>query len=259
MLFSVAYLVVRRLLSCLIVLARSEVSNDAELLVLRHENAVLRRQISKVRYQPGDRLWLAALSRLIPRRRWGEVFAVTPGTPLAWHRRLVARKWTTAPGASLDAATPNIGGIATGTTSAFASAPFGNVQIRITRANTKEVIFDSLPQTIPERAGLQAVIYARGSGKLVNVALMNLDNSGSGSIANNLLAQFKAASWRSPEEIEAFVAALTEATTGEPLIRIGYHEWYCETAGPRRQSCRRREACARSRSTRAMFELAARR
>ena len=93
MLFSVAYLVVRRLLNCLVVLARSEVSNDAGLLVLRHENAVLRRQISKVRYQPGDRLWLAALSRLIPRHRWSEVFAVTPATLLAWHRRLVARHW----------------------------------------------------------------------------------------------------------------------------------------------------------------------
>src|SRR6266478_7622576 len=75
------------------VLARDEVSKEAELLVLRHENAVLRRQISRVRYQPGDRLWLAALSRLIPRHRWGEVFAVTPATLLAWHRRLVARKW----------------------------------------------------------------------------------------------------------------------------------------------------------------------
>ena len=75
------------------VLARGEVSKDAELLVLRHENAVLRRQISRVRYQPGDRLWLAALSWLIPRRRWGEVFAVTPATLLAWHRRLVAGKW----------------------------------------------------------------------------------------------------------------------------------------------------------------------
>src|SRR5450755_1008045 len=75
------------------VLARGEVSKDAEFLVLRHQNAVLLRQISRVRYQPGDRLWLSALSRLIPGRRWGEVFAVTPATLLAWHRRLAARKW----------------------------------------------------------------------------------------------------------------------------------------------------------------------
>src|SRR5712692_7671824 len=75
------------------VLARREASKDAELLVLRHENVVLRRQVSRVRYQPADRLWLAALSRLIPRRRWGAVFAVTPATLLAWHRRLIARKW----------------------------------------------------------------------------------------------------------------------------------------------------------------------
>ena len=93
MIFSVVYLLVRRLLGCLMALARGEVSKDAELLVLRHENAVLCRQIGRVRYRPGDRMWLAALSRLIPRRRWGEVFAVTPATLLAWHRRLVARKW----------------------------------------------------------------------------------------------------------------------------------------------------------------------
>ena len=93
MIFSVGNLLVRCLLRGLAVLARCEVSKDAELLVFRHENAVLRRQVTRVQYQPADRLWLAALSKLIPRRRWGEVFAVTPATLLAWHRRLVSRRW----------------------------------------------------------------------------------------------------------------------------------------------------------------------
>ena len=93
MIISVVYLLVRCLLGCLMVLTRHQVSKEAELLVLRHENAVLRRQVGRVRYEPGDRLWLAALSRLVPRRRWGQVFAVTPATLLAWHRRLAARKW----------------------------------------------------------------------------------------------------------------------------------------------------------------------
>ena len=61
--------------------------------MLRHENAVLRRQVARVRYRPVDRMWLAALSRLLPRRCWTEVFPVTPATILTWHRRLVARKW----------------------------------------------------------------------------------------------------------------------------------------------------------------------
>jgi hypothetical protein len=84
--FSIVYLLVRCLLGCLMVTARQEPSKDVELLVLRHENAVLRRQVSRVCYQPTDRVWLAALSRLIPRRRWAEVFDVTPATLLAWHR-----------------------------------------------------------------------------------------------------------------------------------------------------------------------------
>ena len=58
MIFSVVYLLARALLGCLMVRARRQTSKDAELLVLRQENAVLRRQISRVRYQPGDRLWL---------------------------------------------------------------------------------------------------------------------------------------------------------------------------------------------------------
>jgi hypothetical protein len=91
--FSIVCLPVRCLLRCLMVRGQRAVCKDAELLVLRHENAVLRRQIGRVCYQPGDRLWLAALSRLIPRRRWGEVFAVTAAALLAWHRRLAAGNW----------------------------------------------------------------------------------------------------------------------------------------------------------------------
>lgn len=66
MIISVLYLLVRCLLGCLTVLTRHQVSGDAEILVLRHKNAVLRRRIGRVRYEPADRLWLAALSRLVP-------------------------------------------------------------------------------------------------------------------------------------------------------------------------------------------------
>ena len=72
---------------------RRDLSKDAEPLALRHQNAVLHRQVSRVRYTPADRVWLAALSRLVPRRRWAEIFPVTTATILAWHRRLVSRKW----------------------------------------------------------------------------------------------------------------------------------------------------------------------
>ncbi|MGW1088523.1 helix-turn-helix domain-containing protein [Streptomyces sp. NPDC002596] len=53
-----------------------------------------RRQIARVCYEPADRIWLAALSRLIPHERRRQVFAVTPTTLPAWHRQLLARKWT---------------------------------------------------------------------------------------------------------------------------------------------------------------------
>jgi putative transposase len=74
---------------------RGDRAKDAELLVLRHENAVLRRTAGRVRYEPADRAWFAALAQFVPRRRWAGVFPVTPGTLLAWHRRLVARKYDT--------------------------------------------------------------------------------------------------------------------------------------------------------------------
>ncbi len=93
LLLSILYRLARWLLGLCAMLVRRDLSKDAELLVLRHENAVLRRQITRVHYRPVDRIWLAALSRLLPRRRWAEIFPVTPATILAWHRQLVSRRW----------------------------------------------------------------------------------------------------------------------------------------------------------------------
>jgi putative transposase len=89
----VVYLLVRRLLELAVLLGRSEASKEIEILVLRHELTVLRRQVPRPRHQRRDRLLLAALSRVLPRPRW-PAFAVTPQTLLRWHRRLVTRRWT---------------------------------------------------------------------------------------------------------------------------------------------------------------------
>jgi putative transposase len=93
-LLTLTYMITRFVFAAVTMLVRREASKDAELLVLRHENAVLRRQVKRVRYQPADRVWLSALARLIPRHRWAKVFGVTPDTLLRWHRWLVAWKWT---------------------------------------------------------------------------------------------------------------------------------------------------------------------
>ena len=93
MLVSSLYLVVCRLFAFLVVLARGDRSKELEILVLRHELAILRRQAGRPRFEPHDRLLLAALSRVVPRRSWG-AFPVRPETLLRWHRRLVARRWT---------------------------------------------------------------------------------------------------------------------------------------------------------------------
>jgi transposase len=93
MLLKIVYLLMRSILGLAVLVLRGDRAKDAELLVLRHENAVLRRHVARVRYEPADRAWLAALGRLIPRRRWTEIFPVTPATLLAWQRKLAAKKY----------------------------------------------------------------------------------------------------------------------------------------------------------------------
>src|SRR6202167_1419107 len=95
MLPKIVYLLVRRILGLAVLVFRREGAKDAELLVLRHENAVLRRHVGRVRYEPGDRVWFAALARLLPRRCWSRILPVTPATLLAWHRRLARDKYDT--------------------------------------------------------------------------------------------------------------------------------------------------------------------
>jgi putative transposase len=91
--WSLGYLALRCLLQIVLLRPRSEGFKELEIVVLRHELSVLRRQAGRPQLQPSDRLLLAATSRLLPRSRWGS-FLVTPATLLRWHRRLVARRWT---------------------------------------------------------------------------------------------------------------------------------------------------------------------
>jgi hypothetical protein len=88
-----AYLTLCRSIQLLVLLAHGDTAKDSEILVLRHQLTVLRRQIARPRLQPADRALLAALSRILPRDRWS-CFFVKPETLLRWHRRLVAGAWT---------------------------------------------------------------------------------------------------------------------------------------------------------------------
>jgi putative transposase len=87
------YGLVRLVLDLLVLRVRRDRSKDAEILVLRHQLSVLHRQVPRPRFEPADRVFLTALSRVVGRDRWS-MFVVKPDTLLRWHRRLVANHWT---------------------------------------------------------------------------------------------------------------------------------------------------------------------
>ena len=94
MLFRFAYLLMVRLFGWLVLLGRSGPSKDMEILVLRHEVAVLRRQVPRQKPDWADRAVIAALARLLLTSHLRLHRIVMPGTLLAWHRRIVEKKWT---------------------------------------------------------------------------------------------------------------------------------------------------------------------
>jgi hypothetical protein len=90
------YQVLAKLLSWMVLHARTETAKEIRILVLRHQLAVLQRRTPRPRISWSDRAMIAALTRLLPaRRRCG--FLVTPATILRWHRELVRRRWTNPP------------------------------------------------------------------------------------------------------------------------------------------------------------------
>jgi putative transposase len=91
--WSFVYLALCRLVQLVVLLCRSERSKELEILVLRHEVAILRRQSRRARLRPVDRAILAALARALPQSAWTSL-SVSPATLLRWHRQLVRRRWT---------------------------------------------------------------------------------------------------------------------------------------------------------------------
>lgn len=89
---TLAFMVVRHVLA-LVGVGPSPDAKDVEIAVLRHQLLILRRQVTRPRYTPGDRMVLAGLAKVLPRQRW-PIFLVTPSTLLRWHRELIRRRWT---------------------------------------------------------------------------------------------------------------------------------------------------------------------
>jgi hypothetical protein len=99
--------------------------------------------------------------------------------------------YVTAPGASLDTASPNLSNVVISTTSSYAILASGSYQVRYTLRNSKQVIYDAGTLTFASGSDYYMVAYTTGSGTLVNGAVLQLDTTGSGALANSTISQFK--------------------------------------------------------------------
>ena len=93
MLLSVVSVALQRTLQLVLLLFRSADSKELEIVVLRHQLAIMRRQVHRPTFRPSDRWFLAVAGRLLPRVKWS-AFLVTPATLLRWHRWMVTKHWS---------------------------------------------------------------------------------------------------------------------------------------------------------------------
>jgi uncharacterized protein DUF4397 len=100
--------------------------------------------------------------------------------------------YLTAAGADLNATSPNLANVAAGASSGLVAVNTGSYELRVTAAGTKDVVYDTGVQAFTNnQATYEAVIYTKGSSKLPNVAVLNVDDAGTGQVNDNLLAEFK--------------------------------------------------------------------
>ena len=143
MFWSLGYVALRCLLQLVLLRRGSEGFKELEIVVLRHELSVLRRQVGRPQRRQSDRILLAAASRLLPRSRWGS-FLLTPTTLLRWHRRLVARRWAYA--AQTSQASGATAGVEAGTAGARSPAAIStcNCSSRVIRSHRSPGHGDSI-------------------------------------------------------------------------------------------------------------------
>ena len=99
--------------------------------------------------------------------------------------------YLTPPGTDLTATAPVVSGVTLGTTSLYVPVRTADNELRVTLAGTKEVIYDAHIGAFADKSIVEAVVFGKGSSKLVNVALLNVDADGTGQVVDNTLAQFK--------------------------------------------------------------------